>query len=145
VKTIPKPLYWVCQKLLPIVTVDIVVFRGSQVLLLKRAIPPSQGHWALPGGRILKNETLNDAVKRKLKQETFLTPVWFTLCGVHECLLEKRHNINITFLASINSNKIVLDFQHTDYAWMHPDKIPQGTSPVVLKQVHDALKIKETK
>jgi len=86
---------------------------------------------------------LNDAVRRKLRQETLLTPTLITPCGVHECFLEERHNVNITFLASAGNGKVTLDFQHTDYSWMYPDKIPQDTSPVVIKQVQDALKIKE--
>lgn len=143
IRHIPKPLYWLCQKLMPIVTVDIVVFHGNQVLLLRRAIPPSLGHWALPGGRILRNETLGNAVRRKLKQETHLTPASFIPCGVHECFLEGRHNINITFLTSVNGSKVTLDFQHSFYSWMSPSKIPQDTHPVIVKQIQDALKIKE--
>lgn len=139
---IPKPLYWLCRKILPIVSVDIVIFRNSQVLLLKRAIPPSLEHWALPGGRVFRNETLSNALKRKLKQETSLTSTSFIPCGVHECFLEGHHNVNITFLTSVNNGEVVLDFQHNAYSWIHPDRIPQGTSPVVIKQVQDALKVK---
>lgn len=142
-KHIPKPLYWLCQKLLPIVTVDIVVVHGKKVLLLKRAIWPLRGDWVLPGGRIFRNEALIDAARRKLKQETNLVPTLLTQCGAHEYFHGKRHCISITFLGFVNNDKVILDFQHSDYIWMLPNQIPQDISPVVKKQVHDALKVKE--
>ena len=56
------------------VTVDIVIFslRGGElhVLLIRRAIPPFQGRWALPGGFILEGESLDDAARRELAEET---------------------------------------------------------------------------
>ena len=56
-------------------TVDAVVFgyepaEGLAVLLVKRKLPPFKGKWALPGGFVLKNESLETAVERELKEET---------------------------------------------------------------------------
>lgn len=59
----------------PSVTVDCVVFGLDQsselrVLLIKRAYEPFKGSWALPGGFILENETLDEAARRELEEET---------------------------------------------------------------------------
>ena len=47
------------------VTVDIAVFtltgRGLEVLLVKRGEPPFEGQWALPGGFVHENESLDAA------------------------------------------------------------------------------------
>ena len=56
-------------------TVDAVVFgydakEGLSVLLIKRKIEPFKGSWAIPGGFLLENESLEDAVQRELKEET---------------------------------------------------------------------------
>lgn len=55
-------------------TVDAVVFsyinKELNVLLIKRAFEPFSGMLALPGGFINDDETADDAVKRKLKEET---------------------------------------------------------------------------
>ena len=57
--------------------VDAVVFgynreSGLSVLLIKRKNPPFQGHWAIPGGFVAPEESLEAAVQRELEEETSL-------------------------------------------------------------------------
>ena len=58
----------------PAVTVDIVVFTIEndelKVLLIQRGLEPFEGQWALPGGFVGISESLSDAAKRELKEET---------------------------------------------------------------------------
>lgn len=48
----------------------VVCFRGDQVLLVRRANPPLQGQWSLPGGRLEQGETAQAAALRELREET---------------------------------------------------------------------------
>lgn len=54
----------------PRVGVGAVVVRDDRVLLIKRGKPPSEGMWAIPGGRVELGETLQEAVERELREET---------------------------------------------------------------------------
>ncbi|MBN2548471.1 MAG: NUDIX hydrolase [Anaerolineales bacterium] len=60
----------------PALTVDVVIFslRESrlQVLLVQRAEPPFAGMWALPGGFVNMDETLEEAALREMEEETGL-------------------------------------------------------------------------
>jgi len=54
----------------PQVGVGAVLVRDGRALLIKRASPPSQGMWAIPGGRLELGETLQQAAERELCEET---------------------------------------------------------------------------
>jgi len=61
-------------------TVDCVVFGlddgGLKVLLIERALDPFIGSWALPGGFVRVDETLEAAARRELAEETGLSQVF---------------------------------------------------------------------
>lgn len=60
----------------PAVSVDVVVIRrpatGPEVLLIQRGREPFAGHWALPGGFLDMQETLEESARRELREETGL-------------------------------------------------------------------------
>jgi 8-oxo-dGTP diphosphatase len=64
----------------PALTVDCVVFGFTgdslQVLLIRRGIAPFSGSWALPGGFVHMEETLDQAARRELEEETHLHNVF---------------------------------------------------------------------
>lgn len=69
----------------PALTVDIVVFAlgtseagelDLQVMLIERDLPPFEGEWALPGGFVRVDETLDEAARRELQEETGLSEIY---------------------------------------------------------------------
>ncbi|MFK7800857.1 MAG: NUDIX domain-containing protein [Anaerolineae bacterium] len=64
----------------PAITVDVVIFalnnNDLHALLVRRQHAPYQEVWALPGGFVQNNESLEDAAARKLAEETGVTAVY---------------------------------------------------------------------
>jgi 8-oxo-dGTP diphosphatase len=54
----------------PWVGVGIVVWRGDEILLVRRAKPPRLGEWSIPGGAQLLGETVFEAAIREVREET---------------------------------------------------------------------------
>jgi 8-oxo-dGTP diphosphatase len=57
----------------PLVGVGAVVFKGEEVLLVRRGQEPARDSWSLPGGLVELGETLTAALHRELAEETGLT------------------------------------------------------------------------
>lgn len=64
----------------PALTVDCAIFGFAggdlNVLLIERALPPFEGAWALPGGFVRMDESVDDAARRELSEETGLRHVY---------------------------------------------------------------------
>lgn len=54
----------------PRVAVGVVVVKNRSVLLVKRGQDPGRGLWSVPGGLIELGETLEDAARREVREET---------------------------------------------------------------------------
>ena len=67
----------------PLVGVGAVLFRDSEVLLVRRGQEPAMNSWSLPGGLVELGETLTAAIHRELAEETGLT---VTLLGISAVL-----------------------------------------------------------
>ncbi len=117
----------------PAVTVDAVVFHKNnndwEVLLIKRINAPFEGYWALPGGFVEEEETLEQAVERELFEET-------SLKGVKLCQLRAFSNphrdprgrtIGIAFVGILG--KPEANIQANDDAgevkWFSLDNLPE--------------------
>lgn len=64
----------------PSVTVDVVIFslhnEDLRVLLIQRKYEPYQGAWAIPGGFVQMGESLEEAARRELMEETAVSNVY---------------------------------------------------------------------
>lgn len=56
----------------PMIGVGVVVWRGDRVLLIQRGKAPRLGEWSLPGGRQELGETVAEAARREVREETGL-------------------------------------------------------------------------
>lgn len=67
----------------PALSVDAVWLRRGRVLLVRRGRSPFRGAWALPGGFVEPNETVEEAMGRELLEETGLCGRPARIVGVY--------------------------------------------------------------
>ncbi len=69
-KLLPKKLFLKSFKYAPRLAICILLKNPrGEILLTKREIPPYQGSWHYPGGFLLKNESIENCLKRVAKKE----------------------------------------------------------------------------
>ncbi len=116
------------------VAVDAIVFGyskndGVSVLLIKRKYEPYKNCWAIPGGFVLENESLEDAVKRELQEETGITVNYLEqLYSFGEPNRDPRQRIvSIAYLALVNStlfSNLKASTDAEEAQWFPINKLP---------------------
>lgn len=84
----------------PEVAVGAVCVHDGRLLLIRRGRGVAVGRWSLPGGRVEPGETLEDAVRRELREETGLEVTVGALCGIAERISERAHYVILDFWAA---------------------------------------------
>lgn len=106
-------------------TVDCVVFglddEELKVLLIQRGQPPFEGKWALPGGFVHVDETLEEAARRELQEETGLHRVYleqlYTFGGVDRDPRERVVSVAHYALVKLSDHRVQAATDARDAAW----------------------------
>jgi ADP-ribose pyrophosphatase YjhB (NUDIX family) len=84
-------------------SIDAVIIKEDKILLIKRGANPFKGFWALPGGYVEWDESVEDAVKREVQEELGVIIESSRLIGVYS--KPERHPkqvINMAHAVSIS-------------------------------------------
>ncbi len=111
----------------PLLTVDcVVVDAKGRVLLIRRANPPFKGCHALPGGFVKEGETVEDACRRELLEETGVAADRLTLVGVYSDPGRdpRGHTVSVAFLARVKSARPTAGSDAAQAEWVaHPMEV----------------------
>lgn len=114
---------------LPLVGVGAIIIEGNRVVLVKRAHPPIQGQWSIPGGVLEVGELVREAAIREAREETGLIVEPGELLGVYDRILrnEKRvqyHYVLVDFLCRPVGGELQAASDAAEVRWFTREELP---------------------
>ncbi len=116
----------------PLVGVGVVVFRVRHVLLIRRGAPPLAGEWSLPGGLQELGETVAEAARREVLEETGVTARIHSVVDVIDLIRRdppgdtvRTHYTLIDMLGVWEAGEAVAASDATDAAWIPITEVPR--------------------
>jgi 8-oxo-dGTP diphosphatase len=113
----------------PFLAASAAIVRDGKVLVVRRAQPPANGLFSLPGGVVEIGETLHEAVAREVREETNLTIEPLALAGFRETIVRdqqnrvERHFVILPFAARWIAGEPVLNDELSEWRWVERDEI----------------------
>jgi 8-oxo-dGTP diphosphatase len=110
----------------PYLAVSAAIFRDGKVLIVRRARPPANGLYTLPGGGVELGETLEEAVIREVKEETALDVEPVALAGYRQAISRdaqggvERHFVILPFAARWIAGEVSLNEELGEAHWLKP-------------------------
>jgi len=114
----------------PLVGVGAIIIEYSRVLLVKRAHPPLQAQWSVPGGVLEVGELVREAAIREAREETGLVVEPADLLGVYDRVLrnpEQRvqyHYVLIDFLCRKVGGELAAASDAAEVRWFTREELP---------------------
>ncbi|HXW99656.1 MAG TPA: NUDIX hydrolase [Candidatus Acidoferrales bacterium] len=104
--------------------------KDARVLLVKRAHPPIQGQWSIPGGALEVGELVRDAAIREAREETGLIVEPGELLGVYDRVLRhtdgrvQYHYVLVDFLCRVVGGKLHAAGDAAEARWFTRKELP---------------------
>jgi 8-oxo-dGTP diphosphatase len=117
----------------PALTVDCVVFGFDEgelkVLLIERGLEPFKGRWALPGGFVRVDETLDAAARRELQEEAGLTNIFmeqlYTFGAIDRDPRERVVSVAYYALVKLSEHEAKAATDAANARWFPVSKVPK--------------------
>ncbi|MEO1618097.1 MAG: NUDIX domain-containing protein [Planctomycetota bacterium] len=131
-------------------TVDCVVFglddAELKVMLIQRDLAPFRGKWALPGGFVHTDESLEDAARRELREETGLKNVFleqlYTFGDLNRDPRERVVTVAWYALVRLSDHRVKAATDARDAAWFRLHELPKLAFDhgSILETAHERLR-----
>ncbi len=136
----------------PAVAVDVILFTIAEgelrVLLIRRELPPFEGSWALPGGFVRIDESLDEAARRELAEEAGVGVRWleqlYTFGAVDRDPV--RRVISVAYFALIDARELRprAGGDATEVRWCDVRRLPKLAfdHKTIVRYAHERLRYK---
>jgi len=114
-------------EIFPRAVVGALVFnKDKERLFLMRSSGKFGSQWIIPGGKVDFGESLEDALKRELLEETNLNLKDIEFKGVRELVESHRHFIFLEYTAiATNPDQVILNSEATEFGWFTKNDLLQ--------------------
>jgi 8-oxo-dGTP diphosphatase len=115
---------------IPYVGIGAIIIDSDRVLLVKRAHPPIQGQWSIPGGVLEVGERVREAAVREAREETGLIVETGELLGVYDRVLRdpdnrvQYHYVLIDFLCRAIGGELHAASDAAEVRWFTREELP---------------------
>jgi ADP-ribose pyrophosphatase YjhB (NUDIX family) len=113
----------------PFLAVSAAIVRDGKLLVVRRARPPANGLFSLPGGVVELGEDLRAAVMREVAEETGMTIEPVGLAGFREAISRdasdrvERHFVILCFAARWKGGEPQLNEELSEARWIDPAEL----------------------
>jgi colanic acid biosynthesis protein WcaH len=129
---------------MPIACVDVVLMSQGRAFLVRRGDAPAKGLWWLPGGRVIKGESLTDAALRKAADEVGIACAAGPIIHTENTIFSDGpggipvHSVNVCIFLAAREDEPApqLDDHHTDWRWL--DHVEDDLHPYVKRCLYAA-------
>lgn len=139
----------------PLVGVGAIMLRRDRILMAQRGKEPLKGWWSLPGGALETGESLADAVRREVREETGLEIEPMGVLEIFERIIRDQsgapeyHYVLIDYICRVTGGKLFPGDDVCAVDWVRrvdlPDlKITEGTLGVIEKAFRERGQYKLT-
>lgn len=124
----------------PLLAVDVVLRMKDGIVLIRRRNPPFVGCYALPGGFVEIGETVEEAARREVMEETGISASLVGLVGVYSDPDRdpRGHVVSVCYLAD-GSGELRSGSDASDVRIFRPDELPELAFDHA-RMIRDALK-----
>lgn len=107
----------------PEICVGAIARRGDALLLIERGRGAAVGEWSVPGGRVEFGETLAEAARREMAEETGLDVVVGDVIGWVERVSAEHHFVIVDFAVTVVGGTLHAGDDAVDAKWVPVDDL----------------------